>query len=271
MKLKTENRKLRTVMRCEKFEPMASAYLDQELTPIELNEFRSHLDVCSLCRQHLQELEKTSLFFKKVPRPEVPRELHSYVMTALESRTSGELSLRQSFSEWMLTLNPRPFSVATGVIVSLILFAFTLSGFKPLPAHAADSVLNDTAILLAPPPDPVLSPVSEYALYNKDLQKISVTDQYELPRIENTRASMSSFGYLAYQTPGNESMSALVEIDKDGRGTLVHVLDEPKDPMVVEQFWWALHNPTFQPAMVEGQPVATQMVIIMYKVDIYAG
>jgi hypothetical protein len=254
-------------MRCENFESMASAYLDQELTPVELNEYRSHLAVCLLCRRHLQDLEESSLFFKKVPQPELPRELHGYVMRAIESRTSGELNLRQSISEWMLTLNPRPFSVATGVIVSLILFTFTLSGFKPLPGSGTDSGLNSTAILLAKPIDPVFSPGSEFNLYNDISQKDSTTDSYELPRMVNS-GSISSFSYLAYQNPGNESMSALVEVDAEGRGTLVDVLDAPKDPMVVEQFWWTMHDRTFQPATVEGQPVATRIVFFTEKVDI---
>jgi hypothetical protein len=254
-------------MRCETFEPIASAYIDQELTPVELKEYRSHLAGCAFCRQHLQELEETSLFFKKMPQPELPRELHSYVMRAIESRTSGELSLRQSISEWMLTMNPRPFSVATGVIVSLIMFAFTLSGFKPLPVNAADSALNSTAILLATPPDPIFSSGSEFNLYNDISQKDSTTNSYELPRMVNS-GSISSFSYLAYQQPGNESMSALVEVDANGRGTLVDVLDDPKDPMVVEQFWWTLHDRTFQPAIVEGQPVVTRIVFFTEKVDI---
>lgn len=254
-------------MRCETFQPMASAYLDQELSLSELKEYRAHLGGCTLCSQHLQELEETSMFFREVRRPEVPRELHGYVMTAIEWRTSGEMSFAQGVMDWMLTLNPRPFSFATGAVVSIILFALTLSGFRPIPVNAADSRLNSTAVLLAPPPDPIFGSGDEFNLYNNISLKALPTDSYELPRMVN-RGSMASFGYLAYQQPGNESMSALVEVDRDGRGTLVNVLDDPKDPMVVEQFWWALHERTFQPAIVEGQPVATRIVFFTEKVDI---
>nr|AUN37102.1 hypothetical protein [uncultured bacterium] len=247
---------------------MASAYLDQELTSIELKEYRSHLAVCPLCRRHLQELEETSSFFRNVPAPEVPRELHGYVMRAIESRTSGELSLSQYLNDWMLRLNPRPLSAATGVIISLVLFTITLSGFKPLPTNAEERNWKEAAMLLAPPPPPapIYSPGSEYNLYNPS-QKASSTDSYELPRMVDS-GTMSSFSYLAYQKPGNESMSAMVEVDENGRGTLVDVLGDPKDPMVVEQFWWALHDRTFQPATVEGQPVSTRIIFFTEKVDI---
>jgi hypothetical protein len=267
MKLKTENRKLRIAMRCEKFEPLASAYIDQELSLVEVQEYRSHLDLCTPCSQHLRELEETSLFFKEARRPEVPRELHSYVMTAIERRTSGELSLLQGVIDWVLTLNPRPFSFATGAVVSIFLFAFTLAGFRPIPVNLKDAKLNSTAVLLAPPPDPIFGSRDQYYALNNISLNVSPSNSFELPRMNNS-GPMAIFGYLAYPNPGNESMSALVEVDREGRGKLVNVLDEPKDPMVVEQFWWALHEGTFQPAIVEGQPVATRIIFFTEKVDI---
>jgi hypothetical protein len=279
MKLKTENQKLRITMRCEKFEPMASDYIDQELSATELQVYRAHIDLCTPCSQHLQELEETSLFFKEVRRPEVPRELHSYVMTAIERRASGEVSLRQGVMEWMLTLNPRPFSFATGALFSIVLFAITLAGFKPLPVSSAGPKVSATAVLwaTAPPLDPILSSLEEYdrlnnisaksSLQNNDFVKASSTNSYEIPRMINS-SSTASFGYLAYPNPGNESMTAWVEVDRDGRSKLIDVIDEPKDPMAVEQLWWFLHERTFQPAIVDGQPVATRIIFFAEKVDV---
>src|SRR5687767_14288942 len=151
-------------MRCKNFESQASAYLDQELAVSEASEYRQHLEACSPCRGHLEELEATSLFFKESKTPEVPRELHSYVMTAIERRVSGDISLQQRTVEWLLTLNPRPFSFATGAVVSIILFAVTLSGFKPIPASPEDRKL--TAVFLAPYSEPVISSGVEFNLYN---------------------------------------------------------------------------------------------------------
>lgn len=265
-------------MRCEKFEPMASAYIDQELSSTELQEYRAHIDLCTPCGQHLQELEETSLFFKEVRRPEVPRELHSYVMAAIEQRASGELSLRQGLLEWMLTLNPRPVSFATGAVFSVVLFAITLAGFKPLPVNSANSVAQTTAVLWVKPPDPVVSSLEEYGRYNNISMKSSLPnhdssvtasiDGYELPRMDNSTGSISSFVYLAFSSPGPESMVAMVEVDRDGRGKLVDMIDDPKDPMAVEQLWWFLHDRTFLPAIVDGQPVATRIIFFAEKVDI---
>jgi hypothetical protein len=255
-------------MRCKNFESMASAYVDQELSASEAQEYHSHLAVCAPCCEHLEELEMTSLFFKESRKPEVPRELHSYVMTAIERRVSGDISLQQRTVEWLLTLNPRPFSFATGAVVSIILFAFTLSGFKPLPASPEG--LNSMAVLLAPPPDPVVSSGNQFNAYNDISANTSTADDeayYELPRMLNS-GSMVSFSHLAYQKPGNEGMSVMLEVETDGRAKLVNVLDDPNDPAVVEQLWWILGNPTFQPATVEGQPVSTRIILFVEKMDV---
>jgi hypothetical protein len=268
-------------MRCKKFEPMASAYLDQELTSIELQEYRAHLGVCTPCSRYLQELEETSLFFKNVRRPEVPRELHSYVMTAIERRASGEVSLRQEAMEWVLTLNPRPLSFATGAVFSIMLFAITLAGFKPLPVNSANSGGQLTQASWKKPPEPVLSSLEEYGRYNDismksdmpshDASATSSVDGYELPRMDNSTGSISSFVYLAFPNPGPESMVAMVEVDRNGRGKLVDMIDDPKDPMAVEQLWWTLQDfdPVFRPAILDGQPVATRIIFFAVKVDVW--
>jgi hypothetical protein len=246
---------------------MASAYLDQELTASEASEYRLHLEECSPCHKHLEELEATSLFFKESKKPELPRELHSYVMTAIERRVSGDISLQQRTVEWLLKLNPRPFSFATGAVVSIILFAITLSGFKPLPASPEDRKLGDTSILLA---EPIVSSGNQFKVYNDIYANPSSTDiegYYELPRMLNS-GSMVSFSHLAYQRPGNEGMSVMLEVETDGRARLVNVLDDPNDPAVVEQLWWTLGNPTFQPATVEGQPVSTRIILFVEKMDV---
>jgi Putative zinc-finger len=255
-------------MRCEKFELMASAYLDEELNANEAKEYHSHLVNCSSCFQYLEEIEQTSLLFKRTPSSEVPRELHSYVMTAIERRVAGDISLQQRTVEWLLTLNPRPFSFATGAVVSILLFAITLSGFRPIPV--------DTSKLMTPPTSTILLSVeritssdNEFNAYNGIAANASTNDAdyYKIPQVDNTPAWVS-LSHLAYQKPGDEGMTALLEVEADGSARLVRVIDDPKDPMVVEQLWWTLHNRTFQPAMVEGQPVATRIVIFMEKMDV---
>ncbi len=254
-------------MRCKEIQLMTSAYLDRELTANETEIYTPHLASCLICRRHLEETEQASFFLKGARTPEVPRELRGYVMTALVRRVQHDISLRQRAMEWMLKLNPRPFSFATGSVATAILFIFLLTGLRPIPVPREDSRLDDVTALMTVPP--IISSDAEFVRYN-DLPTGTKfegsEDYYELPRLNV--GSMVSFSHIAYQKPGNEDMSALVEVDPDGRGRLVDVINEPSDPAVIEQLWWSLTNHSFQPAKVEGQPVTTHIVLLVEKMDV---
>ncbi|MEW6128947.1 MAG: zf-HC2 domain-containing protein [Acidobacteriota bacterium] len=276
--LKTE--KEYVVMICNDFQLMASAYLDEELTAPETEHFHAHTAFCSACREHLEEIKQTSLLLKQTPTPEVPRELRGYVMNAIVGRVNHDISFFQRLTEWLLKMNPRPFSIATGSVVTVILFAFLMTGFKPIPVpHEQLEELDQTASFIYP----IVGSAKEYFSYNNLQQDKDLTDasalfaippppppvfglDYELPRLNTD--PMVSFSHIAYQKPGNEDMSALVEVDPNGRARLVNVFNEPKDPAVIEQLWWSLTNNSFKPAKVEGQPVTTHIVLLFEKMDV---
>src|ERR1044072_6704035 len=109
--------------------------------------------------------------------------------------------------EWMLKLNPRPFSFATGSVATVFLFIFLLTGLKPIPVPREESRLDDVTALMTVPP--IVSPIDEFNRYN-DLPpgtNFGGSKDYELPRLND--GSMVSFSNIAYQKPGNEAMSAL--------------------------------------------------------------
>lgn len=189
-------------------------------------------------------------------------------MTEASRRARRELTLSQEVFEWLLKLNPRPVSVAAGVLVSLVSFASLFSSFKPIPLGAVES--QEAAI------SPVISGSNrEYHSYNNLPQDAGSVDAgskdsdhyYQLPRVLNNSA-LVSFSHIAYQKPGNQGMSALVEVDPDGRGRLVDVLNAPQDPYLIEQLWWSLRDRTFQPATVSGRPVSTRIILLVEKVDV---
>jgi hypothetical protein len=250
-------------MICKEFESTASAYIDRELTDGQSAEYRGHLAGCAGCREHLAETEAASLMLRGVTRPEVPRELHSYIITSVTRRASGDLSPRQRAVEWLLKLNPIPLSYAAGVTVSIMLFALLLSGVKPIPVM--EKAAGQMFIF------PIITGSDkEYHSYNDIPADQSAADDqhyYQLPRVLDNSA-LVSFSNIAYQKPGNDGMAALIEVGSDGRAKLVNVLDEPTDSYMVEQLWWSLSERTFQPAIVGGRPVPTRIVLLVEKVDV---
>jgi Putative zinc-finger len=250
-------------MECKKFELTASAYIDRQLDENHATRYREHLFACDECRLHLAETEAASLSLRNAEQPEVPRELRSYIMTEAAKRARREVTVVQEVFEWLLKLNPRPVSVAAGVVVSLLSFATLFSSFKPIPLGAVES---QEAVI-----SPVISGSNrEYHSYNNlppDAGSKDSEHYYQLPRVLDNSA-LVSFSHIAYQKPGNQGMSALVEVDPDGRGRLVDVLNAPQDPYLIEQLWWSLRDRTFQPATVSGRPVPTRIILLVEKVDV---
>ena len=251
-------------MECKKFELMASAYLDRRLTDAEMVAYRAHLSACGDCRLHLDEVEQASLMLRELQSPESPRELHGYVMREVASRVRKEISLAQRALAWLTRFNPRLVAYSTGSVISALLFTLVFSGFRPIPVPAVEA--NETALIF-----PVVSGSErEYHSYNNLPQdKDSATEEhyYQLPRVLDNSA-LVSFSHIVYCKPGNEAMSAMVEVDPDGRAQLIDVLNAPKDPYIVEQLWWTLRSRTFQPATVSGHPVPTRIIMFVEKVDV---
>ena len=199
-----------------------------------------------------------------LPLPEVPRELHGNVMREVASRAHKEVSFEQRALAWLMKLNPRLVAYSAGAMASAMLFTLVFSGFRPIPVPAPEP--NETAVIF-----PVVSGSDrEYHSYNnlpQDQDTTADEHYYQLPRVLDNSA-LVSFSHIVYGNPGNETMSAMVEVDPDGRAQLIDVLNAPKDPHVIEQLWWSLRNRTFQPATVSGRPVSTRIIMFVEKVDI---
>ncbi len=252
-------------MKCKKYKARASEYLDRRLDEKEANEYRSHLSACAGCRAHLSETQAVSLALKRSQEPEMPRELYSYIMGEVERHAGREISFDQSVFEWLLRLNPRPLSYAAGVVVSTVLFSFILTAVKPIPVVGAASVVSRQADAI----QVVTSPEEEYNAYNDLPSDEHLNDDersYELPRVLDD-SPLVSFSHVSYQR--SDGIAFLVEVSADGRGELVRVLgDDSLPPQLVEQLWWSVSDRTFQPAMVEGRPVTTRIVVLVEKMDV---
>ena len=253
----------KVLMECKKFELAASAYLDRQLHENQAVEYREHLATCEGCRLHFTEIERVSLALRNVERPEAPRELRSYIMNEAVRRARREITLTESALAWVQKLNPRVVAYAAGVVISFLSFASLFSSFRPIPLS---SQYNEQAAIV-----PIINGSDrEFHSYNNlppDQVANAVENYYQLPRVLDNSA-LVSFSHIAYQKPGSQGMSALVEVDSDGRGRLVDVLNAPKDPYLIEQLWWSLRNRTFQPATVSGHPVPTRIILLVEKVDV---
>ena len=241
---------------------MASLYLDLRLDESKSLEYRAHLSWCADCRDHLDELRQLSFMLKSRRKLDTPQDLHHDIMASVRLAVGARTRFRWRVSEWLLKLNPLPISYAAGAVISAALFTLMLLGFKPIPIIRMP---QEEAIVT-----PVISSYPEYQNYN-DLPSNSAipgsNSYYELPRVLNNSA-LVSFSQLAQEKAGTDGMWALVEVGPDGRARLVEMLDDPHDPYLIEELWWFLGKPTFQPALVKGRAVSTRIVLLVEKMDI---
>ncbi|HKP88081.1 MAG TPA: zf-HC2 domain-containing protein [Blastocatellia bacterium] len=252
------------IMECKKFELTASAYADRQLPEAEAAEYRAHLSACDGCRLRLTEIEQVSLLFRDLEQPETPRELHSYVMTAVTRRANRDISFIQLVVDWLQKLNPRLVAYSASVVISVVSFGALFSSFKPM-------MMDDTPRTEQAAIFPVISGSDrEYHSYNglpPDEGSNEDEHYYQLPRVLDN-GSLVSFSHITYQKAGNQGMSAMVEVESDGRARLLDIIDAPKDPYLIEQLWWSLSNRTFQPATVSGHPVPTRIILLVERMDV---
>lgn len=250
-------------MECKKFELIASSYADRQLPEVEADEYRAHLSVCADCKLHLAEIEQVSLLLRSSQQPETPRELRSYIMTEATRRAKREINLSHLMIEWLQKLNPRLVAYTAGIVISVVSFGVLFSSFKPIMAGEIPGT-EQAAIF------PVISGSDrEFHSYNGLPPDGSTEDDhyYQLPRVLDN-GSLVSFSHILYQKAGNEGMSAMVEVEPDGRARLLDMIDTPNDPYLIEQLWWSLSNRTFQPATVSGHPVPTRIILLVERMDV---
>jgi hypothetical protein len=249
-------------MKCNNSKSMASAYLDRQLQPQEMAEYRGHLAGCAGCQSHLSELNRLSYALANLPRVDTPRELHGYVMGPIMRGAKGEFRPIRRLVDFCQKLNPQLVSYSVGVLVSGILFGMTLAGLRPY--RAMDGTISAQYV-------PAISDTDEnYHLYNSlppDAEESSREHTYELPRVVHD-SSLISFSNIAYRKPGNEGASVFVEVGADGKGKIIQVLERPNDPNVIGDLEWSLSKRPFQPAVVSGSPVKTRIVLFVQKVDV---
>ena len=62
---------------------------------MECSDFKAHVTGCGECSVYLQEIEQVSGLLGGLAPVELPRELHSYVMTSIRRQAAGHLTLAQ--------------------------------------------------------------------------------------------------------------------------------------------------------------------------------
>lgn len=125
-------------MNCKKAQDYLSPYLDQVLSQEDMNSVEEHLEKCSMCRQELEDLQKTLNIIQTLPELPLPtvfhQELHNKLVAVKEDGEGRkENVLLSSFRNFRY----RWASLSMAAVLMVFLYAF-LSPLLPKSMEQSD-------------------------------------------------------------------------------------------------------------------------------------
>ena len=134
-------------MSCDETQESLSLYCDDGLTPEARALCYEHLEVCPVCREHLDQLRSLRRSLALLSRPAAPSDLAPAINRALAARAASERARQQiTFGDIVAEiLQPRLIRYAFSSLASLILFASVFVALRP---HML--ALHEAAMAFAP-------------------------------------------------------------------------------------------------------------------------
>src|SRR5438552_18377798 len=145
-------------MNCDEIQESLSLYADDGLTLEARSECYGHLEVCPVCRAHLEELRAIRRGLTMLPRPLPPPDLIPSINQALVAEADAQrlrskatfVDLINDFAlEW---LQPRAMRYAFSSLASVLLFVSVFAAFRPhvIALHEAAVAFDGAALVDVP-------------------------------------------------------------------------------------------------------------------------
>jgi len=265
-------------MSCEEIQESLSLYCDDGLTPAERGGCYRDLEVCPVCRAHLEELRSIRRSLAVLPRPSPPPDLIPSISKALTVEAGARETRRDTtfgdvISEW---LQPRVMRYAFSSLASIVLFAGVFAAFRPhmIALHEAARAF-DEASTTGEPVDPLR------AAY--DINKPISSESYAALRTpyNSESPSLNPGGALATlawapahlhrnSRQGDDDMIVVADVFSNGSASLADVMQAPRDRRMLDDFQKALRqDAAFVPAALDRRPETMRVVFSIQRVDVH--
>lgn len=263
-------------MSCDVIQKSLSLYVDDGVTPETRTRCYQHLEVCPVCRAHVEELRSIRHGLAMLSRPSPPADLAPSINKALVAEEFAQRARRNTtlgdvVSGW---LQPRLMRYAFSSVASLILFSAVFLALRPhmLALHEAALALDE------------VSASSDLMLVAYDINEpISPRNYAALRAPYNTESpSLNPGGALASLTwepahirnsgrPGDDDMVVVADVFSNGSASLADVMQAPRDRQMLADFEKALRkNAAFVPAALDRRPETMRVVFSVQRVDVHA-
>ena len=242
-------------MRCRKAQVLLSHYLDDVLDLFDTASVDQHLASCSACSDYLGSLYLLSSQMQSLERPSFPQALVSEVLGEGSHREALGSSFRaNSAIRRLLDYSySRPGACATiaSFFITVSMYLLLLGYLKPVPNWNMPGH-----------PEPIAITSRQFSELN-ERQPTADSGRYTFPRVVSTTGLERSL-----RNAPDRAIVLVTLVHVDGRASILEVLTPRNRPDVAEQVAGALQDISFRPATIAGRPVATQLVLMLEKIDV---
>ncbi|MBI4468881.1 MAG: zf-HC2 domain-containing protein [Acidobacteria bacterium] len=242
-------------MRCDKAQVLISEWQDEMLESELRSALETHLRVCSECHDHARSLRDLSSRLGALPAPDYPEALSSRIVAEAVSRgllpghSRSRASRRWTGEVWYR--RERAIALAASFLITTTAYLLLLGYLKPVPTWTVPGRAEPIAI----------SP-RQFAELNAQPQ-FTHGDRYTLPRVMSTSGLEESLSGAPAQ-----AIFLVTLVQTDGRASVVEMVSPRGRPDVAAQLTVAVQDISFRPATTSGRPVATQLVLMVEKIDV---
>lgn len=259
-------------MRCQEVRKHTSELVDRFLAEDARERVLEHVLGCRDCREHLEATRRAIASLRTLPSPAVPSDFLDGAILAIDReaepamtivtrrhfrlRPRYEGNVFQILRQALLTYEFNLISYAVALCLSAVVFSWMLLSLRPILSIAPFEARTTDVVWVDSQQAGVLA-------------SSRVPDVYALPRISNGE------NVLHYPNedvaPDPSDLVVVAEVTTDGRGSIVEVLNGPRDQRAVGELASALGRPkTFLPARATtGMPIPSRVVLGFYRVDIW--
>ena len=265
-------------MNCDAIQYSLSLYVDDGLTVEERNICYRHLEVCPVCRAHVDQLRSVRSALAVLSKPAVPPEMVPAINTALAVK-AAELRARRNaatidrVNDWALKwLQPRPMRYAFSSLASIFIFTLVFAALRPHMIALREATIAFEQIQITTPGDPLspeldirnpISPESYAALrtpYNSESPSLNPGGALALLTWDASDRTDSS---------RPDDMVIVADVFTNGTASMANVVQAPRDRRMLQDVANALRqDAAFVPASVDRRPETMRVVFSVQRVDV---
>src|ERR1043166_2952804 len=267
-------------MSCDAIQYSLSLYVDDGLTSTERDACYKHLEVCPVCRAHVDQLRIMRGALAMLSKPAPPAAMVPAINVALASK-AAELQARRNaatidrVNDWALKwLQPRPMRYAFSSLASIFIFTLVFTAMRPHMIALHEAAVAFDQVQITTVPDDL------FANTDYDITKPISPESYaalrtpynsESPSL-NPRGALASLGANAGRLTNRQSdddMVIVADVFLNGSASLASVMHAPRDRHMLEDFQQALRtDAAFVPAVMDYRPETMRVVFSVQRVDV---